>query len=237
MLALALAGAQVATQPGSATQTTVVQEPAVDPRDDPETKTIDEATQLMRDGKQAAAMALADQVIAANESRHRNDQDMVFSARSMTEALLYTTLAATQKKSAVVLNGNWASAEFLKAYALVDLSRGDEAKPFLDKAIALSPMNAQFLAERGEWYKSRKDWPHAYADFEAAATDADFSPDEVKSFEKRRGWRGMAFVRTEQGQLDEAEKLYKQCLKMDPSDENAQHELEYIKSLRQHPQG
>jgi tetratricopeptide (TPR) repeat protein len=92
-------------------------------------------------------------------------------------------------------------------------------------------MNAQFLAERAEWFKSRKDWPNAFADFLSASTAADFSPDEAKSSEKRRALRGMAFVRTEQRRLKEAEKLLNECLKIDPSDANAKRELDYIRSL------
>lgn len=199
---------------------------------DPHSAQIDRATALIKQGKATEAVSILDEVIAAEEASHKGEIRMTFAARSMTEALLYSGMAATQKKSAIVLNDTWALGYFLKGFALVDLNRGDEAKTWFDKAIALAPMNAQFLAERGEWHKNRKDWGSAYADFESASTAAEFSPDDVKTIEKGRALRGMAFVRIEQGELREAEKLLKQALKLDPKDAGARNELEYIKSLR-----
>ena len=94
-------------------------------------------------------------------------------------------------------------------------------------------MDAQYQAELGEWYKSRKDWARAYAAFEQASTAAEFSPEEAKSFEKRRALRGMGFALSEQGKFDEAEKLFRQCLKLDPNDAGAKQELEYIREQRE----
>jgi tetratricopeptide (TPR) repeat protein len=195
-------------------------------------KRIDEAMALMKAGKGAEAIGIFDAVISDEESHHQDSSQQYFSARSLTEAVIYSTLAAAQKRNSMILDDSWAYAHFLKGFALIDLGRADEAKPHLDKAIALAPMNAQFLAERGEWHKTRKDWPNAYADFESASTAAEFSPDASKMAEKGRALRGMAFARIEQGQLKEAEKLLKQALKLNPNDDGARSELEYIKSLK-----
>ena len=96
----------------------------------------------------------------------------------------------------------------------------------------LSPMNAQYLAEVGEWYKGHRDWANAYTFFERASTASEFSPDSEKGFEKRRGLRGMGFALSEQGKFDEAEALYRQCLKIDPNDAGAKGELQYIAQQR-----
>jgi tetratricopeptide (TPR) repeat protein len=190
-----------------------------------------QATSLIRAGKSGDAVAVLDKVIDTEEARNRGEKRLIFSARSLTEALLYAGMGASVKKSAVVLDGTWSQAYFEKGYALVDLNRADEAKTYFDKAISLAPMNAQFLAERGEWFKSRKDWEHAYADFQSAASAAEFAPDQAKSFEQRRAWRGMAYARTEQGKLEEALQLLKKCLQLDPSDDKCQHELAYVNGL------
>jgi Tfp pilus assembly protein PilF len=190
---------------------------------------------LVSRGKSAESIPILDEIIAAEENGHKDEKRMMFAARTLTETLIYTSIAAEQNKSAVVFDDTWASAYWLKGFAMVDVGRGEEAKVYFDKAVALAPMNSQYLAERGEWFKSRKDWANAYRDFETASTAAAFSPDNGKSFEQRRAWRGMAFVRTEQGRLDEAEKLLRKCLELDPSDDNAKHELGYIASLRQKP--
>jgi tetratricopeptide (TPR) repeat protein len=199
---------------------------------DPLGDQLEQGFNLIHAGKPADAIALFDKIIAAEEDQNRNEKRLIFSARSMAEAILYAGMGAAQKKSAVVLDGTWSGAYFGKGFALIDLGRADEAKGWFDKAIALAPMNAQFLAERAEWFKSRKDWAKAYADFESASTAAEFSPDNAKSFEQRRAWRGMAFARTEQGKLDEARKLLQKCLKLDAGDDKCQHELQYVNGLK-----
>lgn len=130
------------------------------------------------------------------------------------------------------MNESSGEAYFVKGFALVDLGRADDAKPYFDKAIALAPMNAQYLAERGEWYKSRKDWAHAYEDYESASSAAEFSPDGRKNAEKARALRGLGFVRIEQGELKEAERLYKESLRYQPDNAGARSELDLIKSLK-----
>lgn len=193
---------------------------------------IDQAATAIKAGRSADALPFLDRVIAAEEAAHGHDTRLVFSARSITEGLAYTALGATAKKDAIVLGPDWAMAVFLKGFALVDVGRGDEAKPMFDRALSLSPMNSQFFAERGEWYKTRKDWNHAESDFAQAADFASFSPDALQSTDKRRGLRGQAFVLSEQGKFDKAEALYRQCLRIDPADANAQHELEWIADQR-----
>jgi tetratricopeptide (TPR) repeat protein len=195
---------------------------------DPLADQLEQGLNLIHAGKPGDAIAVFDKIIAAEQDRNRDEKRLLFSARSTVEALLYAGMGAAQKKSAVVLDGTWSAAYFGKGFALIDLGRPDEAKGWFDKAIALAPMNAQFLAERGEWFKSRKDWASAYADFEAASTAAEFAPDEAKSFEQRRAWRGMAFARTEQGRLDEARQLLQKCLKLDATDDKCKRELDYV---------
>ena len=199
---------------------------------DPLSAKIDEAFAFIREGKPAEALPILDSVIAAEEGLHRNEKRVIYSARTLTEAMVYAALAATQKKSAVVLDDTYAMGYFIKGFALIDLNRSDEAKPLFDRALALAPMNSQFLAERGEWFKTRKDWASAYADFDSASNAAEFAPDDSKSNYQRRAWRGMAFARIEQGQADEARELLQKCLKLEPSDEKCKHELDYIESLK-----
>jgi tetratricopeptide (TPR) repeat protein len=194
---------------------------------------VDRAAALMKDGKQAEAIQILDGVIADFEKAHpANSETMVFSASNMTQTIYYSGLTAALKKNGVVVDGNWAVAYFLKGFALIDLDRSEEALPYLDKAVALSPADAQFLAERGEWYKSHKQWDKSFADFKAAADASEFSDDSVKAGDKARGLRGMGFARIEQGKLAEAEKLFRQSLELTPGNEHALSELEYIKSLK-----
>jgi tetratricopeptide (TPR) repeat protein len=195
-----------------------------------ESKYVDQAYNFIQAQQPAQAIPVLDGIISRARARYAPEKRQIYTARTQPEAIYYAGLATSLKKSALVLDEAWSEAYFLKGYALIDLNRPDEAKALFDEAIAMA--NSHYLGERGEWHKSRKDWQSAYADFASAEDAAEFSPDDFKSFDKRRAWRGMAFVRTEQGKLEEAEQLLRKCLTLDSSDEKAKHELEYIKSLR-----
>ena len=194
---------------------------------------LNQANDLIAHGQPAAALPLVDQVIAEHEARYRNKSGTIyFSARSLGESFIYATLAGAAKQNGVVLNGDWVWAYFLKGFALIDLNRADEAIKWLDKAAVLAPMNSHVLAERAEWYKSRRDWKKAYKEFESARSAAGFADDDVKVAEEGRAIRGMAFVRIEQGKLDDAERLLGEALKLDPADKRAREELELVGTMR-----
>lgn len=196
-------------------------------------KGIDMALAALKDGKPGDAVALLDVVIADFEkSNPQQPNVMQFSARTITQSIMYAAIPGTQKKNGVVYDGNWALAYYLKGYALIDLKQADEALIYINKALALSPMDSQYLGERGEWYKSQKQWDKAYADFESARTYAPFSEDDFKVRNEGRALRGMGFVLIEQGKLKEAKKMFKDALKLDPNDEDAKGELQYIDTLK-----
>lgn len=199
----------------------------------PDDSLIETAAKLLGDGKPAEAIVLAERVIESTEKSHPRRADTVyFSAQSMPETLIYATMASAVKKNGVVTNGTWGTAYFLKGFALIDLNRGDEALPWLEKAVALAPMNAQYLAERAEWYKSRRKWNKALTDFENARSGASIAPDDVKVAWEGRAIRGLAFVKIEQGKYDEAEKLLNEALRLNPADQRARADLAELPSLR-----
>jgi tetratricopeptide (TPR) repeat protein len=232
-IALALAAAQASTSPNAVIQMQSKGAPPseINQAKDPLQGELNAAVNLIHAGKPGDAIEVLNKVIAAEQGRYRDEKRLIFSARSITEAILYAGMGAAQKKSVIVLDGTWSLAYFLEGFALIDLNRPDEAKVYFDKALGLAPMNAQFLAERAEWFKSRKNWEKAYAEFEAASTAAEFSPDDSRSFEQRRAWRGMAFARIEQGKLNDGRELLKKCLKLDPSDDKCEREFGYVNGL------
>ena len=234
-LSLALLAAQPAQQgepvvqmtgPNGQVSTMPLEPKGSDPR-------IDQATELIGKGQPAAALPLVEQVIAEYEGKYRsNSKTIYYSARTLEEGFVYATLAGMAGRSGVVLNGDWAWAYFLKGFALVDLNRADEAIKWFDRAALLAPMNSHIIAERAEWYKARRDWKKAYKEFESARSAAGFADDAVKVAEEGRAIRGMAFVRIEQGKLDDAERLLGEALKLDPADKRAREELDLIGTMR-----
>jgi tetratricopeptide (TPR) repeat protein len=194
---------------------------------------LEAGTQLVMSGRPAEAIPDFDKIIAGYEAYYREKDTQYYCARWQQETLIYLLEAANKKVSAKVVSSNWAYAYYMKAYSLVELERIAEAKEMLNRAVALSPHNSQFLAELGNIYQREKNWPKALETFQAAESAArDFSPPDLKNSELSRAWRGIGYVYVEQNRLDEAEQVYLQCLELDASDSKAVNELRYIQDLR-----
>lgn len=175
-----------------------------------------------------------DPMIAGFDARYADPAVAVFCARTGSEAIIYGVGSImTGTKKAIVLNPSWSEALYAKGYALVDLGHIDEALATLEKAVAKSPNNAKYLSEIGNIYQTAKDWPKALAQYEAALSATELaSPDHSKASDRGRAQRGKAFVFVELGRIDEAVKLYEECLKIDPDDRMAKSEMDYIAGLK-----
>src|SRR5471030_2959051 len=109
---------------------------------------------IMKAGDPARALRdYFDPMIAANDQRIAAAGKKVYAARTPAESLAYLLPAANSHISAVVYSSQMAYAHFMKAYVLIELHRDQEAKPGLDAALLLSPLNAQILDEAGSWYQ------------------------------------------------------------------------------------
>src|SRR4051794_40852568 len=95
---------------------------------DPDMVQVDQAAELIHNGKPAEAVALLDPLIAAQEQRRANDKRRIYCARSVPESLFYLQSSAPEKNGAVVLPQSSCYSIFLKGFALIDLNRSDEAK-------------------------------------------------------------------------------------------------------------
>jgi len=193
---------------------------------------IERAVILIHQKKAAEAIPLLDQAIAILEKAHAGEKRQIYSARSPAETLMYMLEAAAAKKEALAVGPEWSLALFLKGFALVDLGSMEAAGPLFERAVALSPANSQYLAELGEWHKNRREWDQAYARFKKAEEVAGLVAEHRRKPERSRALRGMGFVLIEQGKLDEAEKMFRECLKIDPNDDGAKGELEFIRQQR-----
>jgi tetratricopeptide (TPR) repeat protein len=197
-----------------------------------------EGIRLLKSGKQNEAIDLFDKIIANYEERYKDDKTQFFCSRSPTESLLYLTefsitKTSTTKVKAKVVSSDWAYAYYLRAYALLEIGRPADAKLSLERALALSPRNSQFLSELANIYQREKNWPLALQTFQLAEAAAkDVSPPNLKNSDLSRAWRGIGFVYVEQNRLDEAEKIYQQCLELDKNDAKALNELRYIQGMK-----
>lgn len=212
------------------------QEPERDPR---MISLIDQAQKLVEAKKPTDAIDKCDQIIAAFTERYRGSKEQVYCGREPVEKGAYLVKAAGEnlkkgasKRSAIVLSSTWADAYFIKAYALQDLHRLNEAKATVKLALALSPFNSHYLNELGEIYQLEKDGQKAREQFKTAEDNASLAPHETRADDLARARRGSGYVFTELGDFDAAERKYKQCLATNPNDKAAKNELEYIRQLR-----
>ena len=187
---------------------------------------------IVTERKPQEGLALVEILIERYEARYRNATKRIFSARTMPESLYYAALAGGNRRDSLVLGPIWGYAQFLKGYALVELKRIPEARRALERAIELSPANAQFRSELGHTYQVDKNWSKALEVFTEAERVAKYSNDQERVHHHTRALRGQGFALIEMGRLDEAEARYRRCLELDADDRVAQAELRLIESLR-----
>jgi hypothetical protein len=193
-----------------------------------------EGRQVLQQGNPQRAIAdYFDPVIDHHEVMYKGSTSRFYSAQNQVQMIIYAALPAGDKQSIEVLDPVWADAYLLKAYALTELKRIPEAQKALESAIALSPMNSQYLSELAYTYQAQKDCDKSIETYVQAASMAELaSEDATKTIDLTRAWRGQGYCLVEQGKLDEAEAMYRKCLALDPNDNRAKGELEYVRGLR-----
>jgi tetratricopeptide (TPR) repeat protein len=173
---------------------------------------------------EAAIHDYYDPVIAYYEGTYNNKHKHYFSARGVTEALLYALDGAKTKTDTLVVSRNWVEAHFVKGFALVELGQLNAAHGEFDAALTLAPL--------GSLYNRRKDFSKALESYQRAEQDAEFSPPEAKTLDRTRAYRGLGYAYTELGQWDNADQMYRQALAIDSNDQHSLKELQYIQQQR-----
>lgn len=195
-------------------------------------KQVDKATQVLYDGNPADAVRLVDPVIAAFDADYADKSKTYFCADDDVAMLTLLGQSAADNKDAVVLESTWCDALFVKGFALIDLKRLPEAGAFLERAAEMDALNAHYINEYAEWHKSNRNWQKSYDLFEKARDAAAYAPKKYRPEFEARSLRGMGFTKIELGDLDQAEKYFRDSLKLVPKHQGALQELDYIKTLR-----
>jgi tetratricopeptide (TPR) repeat protein len=181
---------------------------------------------------QVAIRDYYDPVIAYYEGTYNDKHKHYFSARGVTEALLYALDGAKTKTDTLVVSRNWVEAHFMKGFALVDLGQLDAARVEFDAALKLGPHNSQVRAELGSLYNRQKDFSKALESYQRAEQDVEFSPPEAKTLDRVRAYHGLGYAYTELGQWDKADEMYRKALAIDSNDQRSLKELQYIQQQR-----
>jgi tetratricopeptide (TPR) repeat protein len=194
---------------------------------------MDQGFEAVKAGKPADALVIFTEIdqkfTAAYAAGPR-----VYCSHNARETVINMTRAAADSQNAISIGGTWCDAIYFKAYALIDLDRPAEAASELDRALKMSPDNPQYLDERAELLMRARHFDEALAMFKLAEIDHVYMTSEATALATQsRSCRGIGFVLTEQGELDESEVNYHRCLTLDPNDEKSKDELAYIAKLRQ----
>jgi tetratricopeptide (TPR) repeat protein len=206
------------------------------------TKLLEEGTNILNQGN--AELAIKNYFEPVNQSFMRQTaragaQDEIYASHNATETAAYTAKVAKENEGAakplnlVTVDGAWADALVLKARALAKLNRVPEAMSALNQATTLSPAYPPVWLEMGAIYRDQKDWERSFKAYKTAENFAGAIEDKAKQTQAlASSLRGQAVAMIEMGRLDDAETLYKRCLKMDPGDTAATDGLAQVQARR-----
>lgn len=201
---------------------------------DADVKQVVDAVKMIEAGHiQAAIDGPLNDVVRRYEAKYAGSKKKIYSARGMTDALLYSAAAMAVKPpvSSEVVGPAWAMAYWARGYAYNEMARYDDAIIELRKALALAPDDAQYQVELAFAYQQKHEWQPSLALYQSALDDADITAGDVPEM-KCRALRGQGYDLVELHRLDEAEATYRACLKLQPNEPKSVNELEYIRQLR-----
>jgi len=190
---------------------------------------------------QAAIDGPLTDVVNRFEKKYAHSDERIYSARGPLQSLLYMATAATaisdgsDKRSAIALGPAWGMAYWARGYAYAEMARYPEAEVELKKAIALSPSDAQYQNELAFALQAQHRYAKSLAIYEQVPGMVplmDEWPDSLKNDYTCRAFRGQGYDLSELGRFDEAEKAYRECLKIIPDDPKSKGELTWIAEQR-----
>ncbi len=199
-------------------------------QDEADEALISEALDAINAGDFEQAAAKAQEVISRFEATRRPN------ARYACSSGPGDLPAPVADTTTITVSRALCTAHFLKGFVLIDLDRRDEAKPYLEAAVAMDPDNDHYANELGEWYKPARQWETSLEIFTRASQTNDQSLDlmdkveaeRIRNERRCRSYRGIAFNQVELHQWDEARAALGKCLAIVPGDKFSEQELRYI---------
>ena len=202
--------------------------------EDADVKQVTDGVKMIEAGHiQAAIDGPLDDVVRRYEAKYGDSKQKIYSARGMTDGLLYSMVSMKLKPpvSSVVIGPAWAMAYWARGYAYNEMASYDAAIVELRKALALAPNDAQYQVELAYAYQQKHDWQPSLALFQSALDYAEITASDVPEM-KCKALRGQGYDLVELHRLDEAEAAYHACLKLKPNEPKSLGELEYIRQVR-----
>jgi tetratricopeptide (TPR) repeat protein len=199
-------------------------------RDSAAAVTIGHAFSAIQAGDPAHALSMIDPVVASFEKDFAGEKRHVYCSQTAEQEGYYLTTAGGTGAVRLVPS-TWCEALYVKAFALVDLDRLDDAQSTFERLITFAPKHSRYLNELAYVFLKKREWQRsidAYTNAEAAAS---FTPDR-RDYERCVSFRGIGYDLVELGRLDDAEAAYRKCLAIIPDEPKSLGEIEYIKEQR-----
>ena len=191
---------------------------------------LQQAFVAVRAGRNAEALTYLDPLATAVIVNVGKAQGSTYCAQSPPEAMEYLARAISASHPVRLIQPRLCQILFVRAYALENLHRLPEALDQLQKLIELEPKFPHYQVEYAAALRQAGDNDNALATYhraiELALPFKDYAPDHAAAL------RGIGFILTERGDLDGAERAYRQSLDLMPAHPIAVHELAYIAHLR-----
>ena len=199
----------------------------------PHAEELDKAVKFLLNGKPAEAEKIFSKIIADFEAKHDPAVPYRCAYANTAKATIEHASKALNGKAFILGSDVWCAALWGKGFALIDLGRSEEAGAFLARSVEMAPLEAHYINEYAEWFKSRKDWKQSFALFERAWSIANRHTDDPNRRVTARSLRGIGFTLIELGDLDQAEMWFKLSLDYEPeAAARVKGELDYIAELR-----
>ena len=185
----------------------------------------------INDKEPERALTIVEPVLAGFEKDFANEKRHIYCSETPEQEGYYLNVAEGGADNVRLVDPKWCRAQFVRAFALVDLKRLDEAQKAFERLIGYAPQHARYLNEYAYVFLAKKEWQHSIDIYTRAEAAATFTPDR-RDEERCVAFRGIGYDLVELGRLDDAEAMYRKCLAIIPDEPKSLGEIEYIKEQR-----
>jgi tetratricopeptide (TPR) repeat protein len=193
--------------------------------------TVSEALSAVEAGNPARALAMVEPVVASFANEFSGEKRHIFCSQTAEQDGYYLTTADGGADNVRLVTVTWCDALYVKAFALVDLDRLDDAQSAYERLIRFAPKHSRYLNELAYVLLKKKEWQRSIDTYSSAEAVATFTP-KRRDYERCVSFRGIGYDLVELGRLDDAEASYRKCLAIIPDEPKSLGEIEYIKEQR-----
>ena len=191
-----------------------------------------QATALIQRHQNAQALPILNRLIAQADAEFRR-QGNVRASSNRPHTLLLLAEAANRRQTVKVVSADWLLPRYFRAFTAVEQSNYAAAAADLDAVLEIAPYEPQFLSERGQVANGQKDFATSDRIFNRLSEAAKTLPDRAQSiFFQGMALHGQGYAAVERGQWQAAEQYYLQALRLNPNDQAAKNELDFVRQHR-----